>query len=239
MAEIRVERIHYGFLVAPEEPAMRASRSPSWATSSAIRTGCSCSTPGSRRSTTAPASGITRRRSTSSSALAGMGLRPSDVDVVANCHLHADHGGGNAAFPGTPIYVQRLELEAAGEPEYTNPAGTHDFPGARLEVLDGEAEPLPGIRILPTPGHSPGHQSLAVAIDGGWLLLAGQAFTTASEFGFALFSDRLARSGKPPIGTVPDWMERVVALDPTRVYFAHDLLVHERDTASLGTAEPI
>jgi len=106
-------------------------------------------------------------------------------------------------------------------------------------VIDGEAEPLPGIRILPTPGHSPGHQSLAVSTGSGWLILAGQVFTTASEFGFALFSDRLARAGKPPIGRVPDWMARVVALDPSRVYFAHDLLVHERDAATLGNAEPI
>lgn len=64
-------------------------------------------------------------------------------------------------------------------------------------------------------------------------------FTTASEFGFAQFSDRLVRAGKPSIGSVPDWMERVLAVDPQRVYFAHDLLVHERDTAGLGTPEPI
>ena len=239
MPEIRVERIHYGFLVAPE--GTRDAGQPIPVVGYVVRhpdglflfdTGFAPIDDGTRERYHPQAVNVEQ-------ALAGMGLRPSDVDVVANCHLHADHGGGNAAFPGTPIYVQRLELEAAAEPEYTNPAGTHDFPGARLEVLDGEAEPLPGIRILPTPGHSPGHQSLAVAVDGGWLLLAGQVFTTASEFGFALFSDRLARSGKPPIGTVPDWMERVVALDPTRVYFAHDLLVHERDTASLGTAEPI
>jgi hypothetical protein len=34
-------------------------------------------------------------------------------------------------------------------------------------------------------------------------------------------------------------MERVVALDPERVYFAHDLLVHERDEPAVGNAEPI
>src|SRR5262245_4671234 len=239
MADISVERVHFGFLVAPDDT--RDAGQPIPVVGYLVRhpdalllfdTGFAPIDPGTRERYRPQAVNVEQ-------ALAGMGLRPTDIDVVANCHLPADHGGGNAAFPGTPIYVQRLELEAAREPDYTNPAGTHDFPGARLEVIDGEAEPLPGIRILPTPGHSPGHQSLAVSTGSGWLILAGQVFTTASEFGFALFSDRLARAGKPPIGRVPDWMARVVALDPSRVYFAHDLLVHERDAATLGNAEPI
>lgn len=239
MPDISVERIHYGFIVAPA--SSRDAGQPIPVVGYLVRhpdalllfdTGFS------------PIDAATRERYQPQAvnveqALAGIGLRPGDIDIVANCHLHADHGGGNASFPDVPIYVQRPELAAAGEPDYTNPAGTHDFPGAKLVVIDGEAEPLPGIRILPTPGHSPGHQSFAVSTGSGWLVLAGQAFTTASEFGFALFSDRLARAGKPPIGSVPDWMERVVALDPERVYFAHDLLVHERDTAALGNAEPI
>jgi glyoxylase-like metal-dependent hydrolase (beta-lactamase superfamily II) len=233
--DITVQRIHYGYLVAPADT--RDAGQPIPVVGYVVRhpdglllfdTGFAPIDEGTRERYQPQAVNVER-------ALAGMGLRPADVDVVVNCHLHADHGGGNAAFPGTPIFVQRPELEAAREADYTNPAGTHDFPGARLEVIDGDAEPLPGIRILPTPGH----QSLAVGVDGGWIVLAGQVFTTASEFGFALFSDRLVRAGKPPIGSVPDWMERVVALDPQRVYFAHDLLVHERDDASLGDAEPI
>ena len=239
MPDISVERIHFGFLVAPADT--RDAGQPIPVVGYLVRhpdalflfdTGFAQIDAGTRERYRPQAVSVEQ-------ALAGMRLRPRDVEVVANCHLHADHGGGNAAFPGVPIYVQRPELEAAREPDYTNPAGTHDFPGARLEVIDGEAEPLPGIRLVPTPGHSPGHQSLAVWTGSGWLVLAGQAFTTASEFGFALFSDRLARAGQPPIGQVPDWMERIVALDPSRVYFAHDLLVHERDTAALGNAEPI
>jgi N-acyl homoserine lactone hydrolase len=239
MPDISVERVHYGFIIAPE--GSRDAGQPIPVVGYLVRhpdalflfdTGFAPIDAGTRERYHPQAVNVEQ-------ALAGMGVAPKDVDVVANCHLHADHGGGNAAFPGVPIYVQRPELEAAREPDYTNPAGTHDFPGARFEVIDGEAEPLPGIRIVPTPGHSPGHQSLAVSTGSGWLVLAGQAFTTASEFGFALFSDRLARAGKPPIGSVPDWMERVVALDPDRVYFAHDLLVHERDAAALGNAEAI
>ena len=239
MAETSVQRVHHGFLVAPE--GTRDAGQPIPVCGYLVRhldglllfdTGFSPIDPDTRERYQPQAVNVEQ-------ALAGIRLRPADIDVVVNCHLHADHGGGNAAFPGTPIYVQRPELEAAGEPDYTNAAHTHDFAGARLEVLDGPAEPLPGIRVIPTPGHSPGHQSLAVSVDGGWVVLAGQVFTTASEFGFALFSDRLVRAGKPPIGSVPDWMERVVALDPQRVYFAHDLLVHERDTAALGASAPI
>jgi N-acyl homoserine lactone hydrolase len=239
VADITVERIHYGFLVAPD--GSRDAGQPIPVCGYVVRhpdglllfdTGFAPLDAGTRKRYHPQAVNVEQ-------ALAAKGLRPANVDVVVNCHLHADHGGGNAAFPGTPVYVQRPELEAAREADYTVPTHTHDYPGARLEVIDGEAKPLPGIRIVPTPGHSPGHQSLAVSTGSGWLVLAGQAFTTASEFGFALFSDRLTRSGKDPIGSVPDWMERIVALDPARVYFAHDLLVHERDAADLGAAEPI
>jgi N-acyl homoserine lactone hydrolase len=239
MAQIQVERIHYGFLVAPEDT--RDAGQPIPVCGYLVR-----HTDGLLLFDTgfAPIDSGTRERyhpraQNVEQALRRFGLRPADIDVVVNCHLHADHGGGNAAFPGIPVYVQRLELEAAREPDYTVPTHTHDYPGARLEVIEGEAEPLPGIRIVPTPGHSPGHQSLAVSTGAGWLVLAGQVFTTASEFGFALFSDRLARAGMDAIGAVPDWMERIVALDPERVYFAHDLLVHERDAAELGKPGPI
>ena len=234
MSQIEVERIHYGFLVAPE--GSRDAGQPIPVCGYLVRhpdglllfdTGFAPIDAGTRERYQPRAENVEQ-------ALGRLRLRPTDVDVVVNCHLHVDHGGGNAAFPGTPVYVQRPELEAAREPHYTVPTHTHDYPGARLEVIDGEAEALPGIRIIPTPGHSPGHQSLAVSMGAGWLVLAGQAFTTASEFGFALFSDRLARAGMDAIGSVPDWMDRIVALDPDRVYFAHDLLVHERDAASLG-----
>src|SRR5262245_54140571 len=67
-------------------------------------------------------------------------LTEQDVDLdqvilVINTHLHFDHCGGNRLFPGTPIYVQRVELEAARGPDYTIPEWV-DFEGANYVELD-------------------------------------------------------------------------------------------------------
>src|SRR5438093_4085920 len=97
-------------------------------------------------------------------ALREMGVKPSEVRAIANCHLHIDHSGNNWRFPGTPIFIQKAERDAARTTlDYSLPKKTIDFPGAMLEVLNGEeAEIARGVRIIPTPGHTDGHQSFVV-----------------------------------------------------------------------------
>ena len=107
-------------------------------------------------------------------ALAEHGLRLHDVVAIANSHLHFDHCGQNRRFPGVPIWVQRPEREAARAEGYTIVEWV-EFPGARYTVIDGEAEPLPGIRVVPTPGHTPGHQSVLIHTPEGIVALAGHA----------------------------------------------------------------
>ncbi|MEU3449800.1 N-acyl homoserine lactonase family protein [Streptomyces thermolilacinus] len=121
-------------------------------------------------------------------ALAAAGAEPGDIDLVVNCHLHFDHCGGNPLLAGRPVLVQRRELAAARAGGYTIDALV-EFPGARYEELDGEAEVWPGVRVVPTPGHTDGHQSLVVSGPDGVTVLAGQAYDFASEFG----SDEMAR----------------------------------------------
>lgn len=166
--------------------------------------------------------------------LAGIGLALSEIDLIANCHLHADHAGGNSKFPRVPVYVQAAELLIARTTEHTYPEYPFDFPGVALQVIRGEEEMVPGVRIIPTPGHTPGHQALVVDTKAGRALLAGQAFDSASEFSFAAFSHRLDAAGLDTIGRFPPWMARVAALNPQRGYFAHDLLIYEPDPADLG-----
>ena len=164
-----------------------------------------------------------------SQGLASLGASLDQVRAVVNCHLHFDHAGENFRFPGTPIFAQRAELEAARTPDYTLAAPTFDFPGARFELLDGEGEPFPGLTIIPTPGHVPGHQSLLVDAQEGRVLLAGQAFETASEYALAEYAGRIAPRDCIENPGSSEWVRRIQELDPARVVFAHDLASWDRD----------
>lgn len=155
------------------------------------------------------------------------GVGTDEIAALANCHLHFDHAGGNSHFPNRPIFAQRVEHIAAQQPDYTMPIVV-EFADAAYELLDGEAEIWPGLTIIPTPGHTDGHQTLIVETDEGRVALAGQSFNTTSEFAAAEVGWQLHESGWPQPGDYPAWMERMEAYDPVRVLFAHDLAVWER-----------
>ncbi|MDH6707663.1 N-acyl homoserine lactone hydrolase [Kitasatospora sp. MAA19] len=161
-------------------------------------------------------------------ALAAAGVGGADIDLVVNCHLHFDHCGGNPLLAGTPVLVQAAELAAARRGGYTIDALV-DFPGADYRELDGETEVWPGVRILPTPGHTGGHQSLVVERPGGGaVVLAGQAYDFASEYGQAVLARRAAREGvAAPLPGYRAWLDRLAEYGPRRVLFAHDHAVWE------------
>ncbi len=106
------------------------------------------------------------------------------VAAVVNTHLHFDHCGGNRLFPGIPIHVQRRELEdARRRPDADTIPEWVDFPGAAYVEHDGEAEPLPGIRLLPAPGHTAGHQVVLVDAAEGPVVLGGDVAYSFRELG--------------------------------------------------------
>ncbi|MEU7283144.1 N-acyl homoserine lactonase family protein [Streptomyces sp. NPDC045431] len=167
------------------------------------------------------------RRKDLGAALAARGVSTDDIDLVVNCHLHFDHCGGNPLLAGRPVLVQRGELATARAGDYTIDALV-DFPGARYEELDGEAEVWPGVRVVPTPGHTAGHQSLVVSGREGTTVLAGQAYDFASEFA----SDEMARRARAEgaeefEGRYRPWLDRLAEFEPSRVLFAHDRSVWE------------
>jgi len=164
-----------------------------------------------------------------------LGRTAGDIRAVVNCHLHLDHSGGNARFPGTPIFAQRRELDAAQTPDYTLPV-VYDFDGATFEIHEGEADVAPGVRIVPTPGHTEGHQSLVVQTREGVVVLAGQAYNHASDYARAQYAWELERDGSPDRGPYLEWVDRMQEFDPWRVLFAHDVSIWERDEHPRGGA---
>jgi glyoxylase-like metal-dependent hydrolase (beta-lactamase superfamily II) len=153
-------------------------------------------------------------------ALVDAGLAFEDVTAVANCHLHADHAGQNLAFPDVPIYVQATEWELAHTTDHTILEWV-DFPDARYVQLTGDHEVFEGLRIVATPGHTAGHQSLAIETDHGLVLLAGQAAYTIDEWSGA--PDELeGRTTAPDQDAYDRSLDRLHGLEPTLVHFGHD-----------------
>jgi N-acyl homoserine lactone hydrolase len=152
-------------------------------------------------------------------ALARVGARPDDVTAIANSHLHLDHAGGNADLAGRRVYVQRTELAAAREPGYTVDGVLQPDPA--YEVLDGETELAPGLRLVPTPGHTAGHQSLLLDTRHGGLLLAGQTHDTASAWTADVEG---VRRPEARTASAPAWLAPLLGR-VTEVRFAHDAAV--------------
>lgn len=107
--------------------------------------------------------------------LAELGLQPADIDLVICTHFDVDHAGYHDAFPQAEFVVQRRHYTWAtqGNPR-TDLARRHwDQPTLRYRLIEGDTEVLPGITLLETSGHAPGHQSVLVHLpQSGPILLA-------------------------------------------------------------------
>ena len=108
---------------------------------------------------------------------------PRDIACVINTHLHFDHCGGSRLFPGAPIHVQARELaDARTLDDYTIRRWV-DFDGATYVEHEGEVALLPGIRLLPAPGHTDGHHVVVVETDAGTHVLGGDVGASFNELG--------------------------------------------------------
>jgi N-acyl homoserine lactone hydrolase len=156
-------------------------------------------------------------------ALAEHGLAPSDIDLVINTHLHFDHCGQNAVFAHAPFVLQRAELERA-RVESKELTDWFDFAGARFELLDGGAKVAEGVRVLPTPGHTRGHQSVLVETRDGSNVLIGDAAYTPN-----LYLEPHAHDLPPGQADDKDaWLQSVRelhSLEPDHVHFCHSTRV--------------
>lgn len=129
--------------------------------------------------------------------LARVDLMKEDITHVVQTHLHFDHAGGGTfidsdgqlkvQFPNATYYVQRGEWEVANDP---NPRDRRSYKpenlnplaeSGQLQLLDGDAEILPGIRTVVTGGHTKHHQIVIVESGGHTAVHNGDLVPTANH----------------------------------------------------------
>lgn len=148
------------------------------------------------------------------------GIDERDVAAIVNSHLHFDHCGQNRALPSAPVWVQAAEYELIETPRFTI-AEWARVPAARRRTIDGDADMADGVRIVATPGHTPGHQSVVIDDDRGRTVLAGQCCYTCEAY--------VERRADPTNVHDDGWLdisvsslERLHGLDPDTVHLSHD-----------------
>lgn len=188
------------------------------------------------------------------SGLRELGQDPADIQLVINTHLHFDHCGrnvdalGNPSFPNARYIVQAQELYDAQHPHDRNRASyvpeTFEPIAERglFDTVDGEAELLPGLSVLPLPGHNLGQQGVVLESEGETLVYCADLLPTAAHapypyiMGYDLY----------PVTTLgvrqnyyPQWAEQGAVIapphDPQAAFFR--LQSNPRGGFSLQTAE--
>ena len=126
-----------------------------------------------------------------------IGARPEDVAIVINTHLHFDHAGGNTwadeagvikpTFPKARYFVKRGEYDYATHPNERTSASYFErnfmpiVATGKFEFVVREREIVKGIRVIPTPGHTPFHQSVLIESAGERAFFLGDLCPTAAH----------------------------------------------------------
>lgn len=126
--------------------------------------------------------------------LAALYVSPADIDAVVTTHCHGDHIGWNitwdgetphATFPSAAYHVAANDLEHYSKPGNSNAAfGRNVAPLQGLGVLRpvrGEVELAPGVKTLPTNGHTPGHQCVKIESGGQVGVITGDLFHNVAQ----------------------------------------------------------
>jgi N-acyl homoserine lactone hydrolase len=111
--------------------------------------------------------------------LTELGLAPGAIDILVSTHFHFDHAGNHGDFGASRIVTQREAYEHAKATPGRYPEDIWDLPHLRYELIDGDLELAPGVELIRTDGHVPGHMSVLVRLpESGPMLLAIDAIYT-------------------------------------------------------------
>lgn len=117
--------------------------------------------------------------------LAMLGLKPGNIHMLICTHFDADHSGNHDLFTNAELVVQRQQYELArsGHERFALTRDKWDHADLRYRLLDGDTELLPGLTVIETSGHVPGHQSVLLRLhETGIVLLTIDAVARQSDF---------------------------------------------------------
>jgi glyoxylase-like metal-dependent hydrolase (beta-lactamase superfamily II) len=135
--------------------------------------------------------------------LAKIGLLAKDIDAVIYTHLHNDHAGNSQLFVNTPSYAQRDDFDNLLNPCFAEtPRRDFDFDvipflkGNRdLILIEGDLDFTEGIKLIKTPGHTRGSQSVVVNTTNGLRIMVGDLFHLRCQC-FPLTTEMMDYDGK-------------------------------------------
>lgn len=144
-----------------------------------------------------------------------------NVDFIINTHLHIDHSENNPFFKNAEVIVQNEEFESACNPKPYQKLAYADRidKNLRYRLIDGDLDLFNDgtIKIIKTAGHTEGHQSVLLNIDGKNIFIAGDACYS---------SENLKHNLLPAILWSPDKVmecyEMTRGLRDTKIIFGHE-----------------
>ncbi len=150
-----------------------------------------------------------------------LNLKPEDIDLVILTHLHWDHATNASKFTKARFVIQKAELDFALQP---HPAvalsfDVNLFKDLNFEIVDGDKEILKGVKVLFTPGHTPGTQSVAIDTAKGLAVITGFCCISANF--------------EPPVELKARGMQIITPGIHTNTLQAYDSIVRVRQIADI------
>ncbi len=163
------------------------------------------------------------RSMTIEKSLRKVGLSPEDITTVVNTHLHVDHCGNNRLFKGARFVVQEMELAYAKNPHrFQKGAYVKSlFDASRFRTVGGRHELTEDVTLMPTPGHTPGHQSVIVEGDKRYVYCGD----------IAPLKENYER--RNIVGVLHNSVEALASLDALRELGGHPIFSHDNEQLNL------
>jgi glyoxylase-like metal-dependent hydrolase (beta-lactamase superfamily II) len=135
---------------------------------------------------------VIRLEKTLAEQLAQVGLKPADIDIVGISHMHADHTGQAAVFPGATLLIGKQDFEQTSGKD--DPFGPWRGAGKPVTLVSADHDVFGdgSVMALHLPGHTPDHLALLVKLASGPVLLTGDLYHA---------TEARQKRGVPPFNT--------------------------------------